>query len=133
MTDTIIRAALEKRLNALSGIPAIAWENVHFDPTIGTPHVKCNITVLDRRAASIGADALTRHEGIFYIDIFRPENEGPQAGDTLAESIATWFKHGTILTESGKQIHILKAQRYQSQPADSWYMIPMTVQWYAYL
>lgn len=133
MSDAIIRAALEKHLNALDDVPAIAWENVHFDPTIGTPHIKCNLTVSDTKAAAIGPNSKTRYDGIFYIDIFQPENQGPQAGDALSSAITSWFKHGTILTESGDLIHILKTQRFQSQPANSWYLIPMMVTWYAFL
>ena len=49
-----IRAALETKLNSVSGVPSISWENLQFSPTTGQPYVKPRLLPTRREPAVRG-------------------------------------------------------------------------------
>lgn len=128
-----IRAAFEKRIAALSGVPEIDYENVTYKPVIGTPYLRVRLIPANNLPAGVGVDAPNRSEGIFTIDIFRPTNDGSQSAGTLAQSIIDQFARGSTLTESGTSVKI-KNTEIRSAPIESgdWYLTPITVNWFCF-
>ena len=66
-----ILAALEKRVLDLQGVPDIAWENVKYTPTTGTPYIQTRFMPIDRRSPFIGLDTDGKHFNQRYVGIFQ--------------------------------------------------------------
>lgn len=134
MSYESIREALETRLNTMTGVPAIAWENVEYEPTLGTKYIKASIANLAARAAAIGNASQDRYEGAMFIDICIPKDQGPLQADQLADLIKVRFPKGLKLTADSKDVWIKHTEIYN--PASSnpdWYVLPMMITWYSYI
>ena len=138
MTVDVARLALDRALNGIatiptkSGVKQIAWPNVDYKPEIGQPWVRVTFRPFENEAAALGPDAQSRMDGLYLVDLFYPANTGPQAADTMAKEIIAAFKHGTILTEGGFKVHILRSKSEANVSEPQWFQIPVTIQWYAY-
>jgi len=106
---TDIRAALAARLNALTGKPAVAWENVQYTPVLGTPYLAPFLMMGEPSVATIGTDGTNQEVGIYQITLANyPTNAGTGAILAMAGSIKYWFKRGTILSHNGVNVRIRK-------------------------
>lgn len=136
-----IRRALEKRLAAISGIPAIAWENTPFDPDnvkgkAVNKWIRPKIIISNQRPASVGINSQIRHDGIFLIDCFvrtQISPVGPKQTDDLAKLIQDAFQYGTEITESGYKISIRFSERSEERTDAPWSFVPVTVSFYSYI
>lgn len=104
-----IRAALEQRLTAMPGIPAVAWENKGYDPVKGVPFLAPSILWAESSQAEIGTEGRNWETGIFQITMNYPTNQGPGPTATMAGLIREWFKRGTELSANGVTVKIKKA------------------------
>jgi hypothetical protein len=127
-----IRRGLEQKLSQVSGIPSIAYENISFDPTTGTSWVRPTFIPTTRRPAVRGSNPQQLYLGIFRVDCFVAEGNGPSAGDTLANSIIEDFDATTDITFNSKTISIDYAEREEGRLSSPWYFIPVTIGWYVY-
>ncbi len=93
---TNIEAALHTRLATLSGSPAVAWPNVHYQPTENTTFLRPTIlpaaTVLNTLAG------MEEHKGIYQVDVYVPAEKGVSALNTLLDSIQSLFKSNKTIT-----------------------------------
>lgn len=134
MSISKIRIALETALAGVSGLPAAkAWENVDFEPVIGTPYTRAILSPTSVRQATLGNPGHDRYDGVFFIDLFYPQGEGPASSQTVLAALLASFRRGQIFTHDGVTVHCLKAEAAQARQAASWYQTPVTVQWYAFL
>ena len=153
-----IRAALEIKLSTISGVPSIGWENLQFSPTTGQPYVKPRFLPTRREPAVRGLNPQMYYQGIFRVECYVPEGDGPAAGDALANQIiealdatsSIYYDNVTdsLLTEaeafltleSGKRIlldnvtyvSIRYAERESAEIDGPFYMIPVNIGWYIY-
>lgn len=128
-----IRRALEKKLATLSGLPDVAWENVPMTPSgSGDEFIRARVVVQSQRPATVGTDRAIRHDGIFFVDIFQEEGVGAATADEMADNIRALFPVGTILTEESQNVHIRYSERAEGISDPPFYMIPLTIAWYAY-
>lgn len=85
--------AIRSRFNTQwAGATAIAWPNVSFTPTTGTPWVRLSILPSGADQTEIGDLRNFRHDGSVLVEIFTPENEGDGEARTLAEQAAAIFR-----------------------------------------
>jgi hypothetical protein len=134
MSYTLIRNALELHLSTIVSAPIIVWENEDYDSSSGTPYIHAQLRPLVCKPESLGQLALTQYEGGFQIDLNYPLNQGPQSADVIADQIVgSLFKWGTILTTDTCLIRVLRSERSGPVFNDTWYRVPISVQWYAYL
>ena len=134
MSDTQdIRRALEKKLDGIAGLPKIAWENSKFNPDGQETWIRPNLTIFERRPASVGVNSAILYRGLFLLDCYGKQNKGTDATDTLADTLLTNFAYGTILTENSKDVRIRFAERAGALKDDPWYYVPVTITWYAYI
>lgn len=130
---TEIRAALETKLTTVPGVPIIAYENVDFDPTTGTPFVSVRMFPGSRRPAVRGLTPQQRYEGIFRIDVVYPKGTGPSAAETMADTILENFEATTDLALTGGcYVSIDYAERGQGTSDNPWYVIPLSITFYSY-
>ena len=127
-----IRAALETTLNSVDGIPSVAWENVQFNPTTGQSYIKPRFLPTRREPAVRGTNPQMYYQGVFRIDCFVPEGEGPAAGDDLADSIIEAFEATTDVSYSGTTVSIRYAEREMAEVDGPFYVIPVNIGWYIY-
>ena len=127
-----IRAALETNLAAVSGIPDIGWENVQFSPTTGTPYVKARLIPTRREPAVRGTNPQMFYQGVYRIECYVPEDQGPSAGDELADKIIDAFEAATDVSYSGTIVSIRYAEREMAEIDGPFYMIPVNIGWYIY-
>jgi hypothetical protein len=90
-----IRAALETKLAAVSGIPAISHENVSFDRTNGTSYVETFFVPQSRRPAVRGLNPQQRYGGVFTVVCYAAEGNGPGAADEIADKVLNAFEATT--------------------------------------
>jgi len=127
-----IRSVLEARLSSITGIPDIAWENVKYSPTTGRPFVQPLFLPTQQRPSVRGLNPILRYQGIFSVNCFVPEGNGPGAADDLANLIIDSFPATTDLTDGTHYVTIEFAERQQGVLRSPWYMVTVDVDWYSY-
>lgn len=127
-----IRAALETKLSNTVGIPTIAYENVKFEPTTGTPFVRCQLVPAIRRPAVRFTNPQQEYTGSFLVMCYVPENQGPNAADTLANTIIDEFDATTDINDAGIILSIRYAERRPGYNQSPWYVVPVDISWYIY-
>ena len=128
-----IRASLESHVGNVPGIPGPAhraWQNVRFEPTTGITWVRVTFQPTRRRPQDVTANGLQRNDGLFLIDVFTPEGNGPSSAETLVDSIVNTFEAGTILQSNGVTTFIEYAEVNRAPNQDSpWFQVSVTVKW----
>lgn len=133
MSLALVRAALEKRLAALSPPIDIAFENMAFEPVVGTPYQKANLLRASPDNAVMGS-GMFEEIGIFQVTLLYPENTGPGAADARAQLVRDWFKRGMSFTEGGITTLINRTAYVHPgrSDGDRW-SVPVDVRWHAYI
>ncbi len=103
MSIVLVRAALEAKLNAMTPILAIAWQNVGYTPVTGTPYQAAHLLPATPSNPTVG-DGFYREQGIFQISLFYPLLTGAQAAEARAQLIRTTFKRGTAMTSGSVKV-----------------------------
>lgn len=130
-----IQSALETRLAAWSGISSldggVVWENVRSGPR-GPESRFARAYFMPAAAArgSMGPGGYSRVDGAFIIILHTPLGAGTGEIGALVDSLAAWFKSGTILSSSGTYVTVVSSERGSGGVADAWWGVPVTIQWY---
>jgi hypothetical protein len=131
-----IRAALENKLANTASLPSgIAYENVSFSPTTGTSYLQTFFIPTSRRPAVRGLNPQQRYQGIFSVNVYTPEGNGPAVADSLANTILETFEATTKISYSGDEtitVSIDYAERQQGFLDAPWYYVPINIGWYVY-
>ena len=135
MSETLykdIRAALATHLSGLSGVPAIAWENVAYTPIVGTPWIRPTVLMGQPRQAAIGDSGPNEQVGVYQIDLFYPPDQGVLPVNTMAGKIEQRFKRGTQLTYNGIRLTISKAYISALSQESDWVQVPVNINFFAF-
>jgi hypothetical protein len=127
-----IRSILETQLAAVNDLPQVAYENVPYSPTTGTSYIEVNFVPTSRRPAVRGLNPQQRYEGIFIINCYAPEGKGPAAAETIAENVMTAFEATTSLTTNNITVSIDYSEVRQGYLDSPWFVVPVSIGWYAY-
>jgi hypothetical protein len=131
-----IRACLDTHLSNTSNIPAIARQNVAFEPTTGTAYIKADLIPTSRRPAVRGLNPQQRYDGLYNILICTPENMGSGAGYDIADLLLDRFNATTDISYtniSGTKIVSVDYSEVRTSFLDSpFYCTPIVVAWYTY-
>ena len=132
-----IRAALESKLAATSGLPVIAYENVAFEPTTGTSFLKVQYLPTVTRPAVRGLNPQLRYQGVFSVTVFAPEGKGPATADDYANKVIDAFAATTSISFTNADaetiiVSIDYAERQQGMVDSPWYFVPINIGWYIY-
>ena len=127
-----IRAALETKLSNMVGAPDIAYENVKFEPTTGTSFLRCQLVPAIRRPAVRFTNPQQEYTGSFLVMCYVPENQGPNAADTLADTVIDEFDATTDINDAGIILSIRYAERRPGYNQSPWYVVPVDISWYIY-
>lgn len=127
-----IRSALESQLSQITDVPSISYENVPFNPTTGQNYLEVKLIPVTRRPAVRGSNPQQRYDGVFSINCYVPEGEGPSEADTLAKNVMDAFEATTTLTYNGNTVYIDYVDRQQGIRDEPFFFVPVEVAWYAY-
>jgi len=132
-----IRAALEGRLNDTVGLPTIAWENVRFDPTTGTPFLKPMFQPVLRTQSAMATTPPHRYQGLFTILCYYPEGNGPGASQATVDALVDRFDSTTDISYTNSDLEtivvsIRGVQQESSYINSPWFITPTTVSWFIY-
>jgi hypothetical protein len=127
-----IRACLDTHLSGIVGIPAIARQNVPYEPTTGTSFIKADLVPTSRRPAVRGLNPQQRYDGLYSTLICTPEGMGPGAGYDLADLLLDRFNATTDISNFGLIISIDYSEVRTSFLDSPFYCTPVTIAWYIY-
>jgi len=127
-----IRACLDTHLSGTVGVPAIARQNVPYEPTTGTSFIKADLVPTSRRPAVRGLNPQQRYDGLYSILICTPEGMGPGAGYDLADLLLDRFNATTDISNSGLIVSIDYSEVRTSFLDSPFYCTPVTIAWYIY-
>ena len=103
-----IRAALETNLASVTDVPSIGWENVQFSPTTGSSYLKPRLLPTRREPAVRGTNPQMFYQGIYRVECYVPEDQGPAAGDELADKIIDAFEAATDVPSSAQALNMAR-------------------------
>lgn len=135
MTTTFfdIGAALDARLNSLSGSSPIAWPNTAFRPTKGTLYLRANNLPAVTEQAGLGTNGIDVHEGIYQVDVYAPLGEGRGAAEAKADAVADHFKRGTDLLYNGVTVRLGDVSRNAGLTEDDRFVISISINYMAHV
>jgi len=128
-----INNALSGRLNAMAGLPPVAWENKAYDPEIGTLYLRVTNIQGDTQAFTQGSvnDDLTI--GIYQIDVFAEAGSGRNDALVMADKVAIQFKMDTEISSGTALVRVRSASRGAAiNNPDGWYQVPVLITYDAY-
>jgi len=129
-----ILAALESRLASIEGVPAIAYENVNYSPTVGTPFLRTRFVPIDRRTPFYGQmpngkPFMQRYVGLFQVVLNYPEGQGQKPTNTMANLICDRFEATTDIQFQDIAITINRTERMRGFPESPWFKTPVNIHW----
>lgn len=127
-----IRVILESRLAGTQGLPSVAWPNVPFTPTTGTPYVRAEFIPVSRRPSVAGPNPEQRLSGLFYITIYTPEERGAAAGMTVADTLLSRFNGSESLVTTNGIVRIEYSEVKMPLHDPPFYAIPVEVGWFSF-
>jgi len=130
-----IRRALETELDDASIAP-VAYENVAYSPTTGTSFLQPVFTPTTRRPAVMGVSPQQLYTGLFRVLCNAAEGNGPNAADSLANSVIDTFEATTDIDyNTGSEtikVSIRYAEKFAGTLDAPWYIVPVNIGWYIY-
>ena len=129
-----IRVALENHLNTTPApaLPVIAWPNVPFTPTTGTPYIRAEYIPVARRPFVVGPDPEQRINGLFYLTVFVPENEGAATGTEIADRLVARFNGSDAIVSPNVTVRLEYSEVKQPLHSPPFFAIPVEIGWYAF-
>lgn len=126
-----IRATLDTALAAVSGLPAIAFENAPFEQLAGTPHLRVGFFVTSRRPAVRGPNPQHRYQGIYQVTVAVPSDTGTGAALEYADLIMTEFDGSSDISGT-PTVSIEYAELGTQVFSEPFFLVPVQIAWYVY-
>lgn len=129
-----IRVALENHLATTTpSLPSIAWPNVEFTPTTGTTYLRAAFIPITRRPVTAGPTPEQRHNGLFMVNIYTPENQGAAAGMAYADQIMARFNGSDSVVSGDVIVRFEYSEAKRPLHEQPFYVIPVEIGWYSYV
>lgn len=126
-----IRAALETALASMTPALLTGYENVVFNPSVGTPYARAALLMATPDNPVYGGN-FYRERGVFYVTLCYPMNQGTAAVMARAESIKAFFARGNSYAKDGVTVHIERtAEIAPAQIDPDTYNVPIKIRIYA--
>lgn len=125
-----IQIALETRLSTVVGLPTIAWENVHEEPTEGTPYIRPTNIAGDSTLNTMTGQQM--NVGIYQIDVFYPTSDGPGTLLSMLDTIYSHFKADNELVANTTKVIVRSIGRTRVDIQGSWAMASIEIVYNSY-
>jgi len=127
-----IRAALETRLIATTGIPTVVLPNQRYERDPSVPFVRAQFTPTFRRPDVRGPNPMQRIEGLYLITICQPEYLGEGPGLLVADKLLTRFDATLDIAYGTFKVGINYAELGLNFPDTPFFCTPVIVSWFTY-
>ena len=127
-----IRATMDTALAAVSGLPAIAFDNAPFEQNAGTPHLRASLFLTSRRPAVRGPNPQHRYQGIYQVVVAIPTDQGAGAAMDYADLIMTRFDGSSDIEGADVTVSIEYSETGGQVFSDPFYLLPVNIAWYVY-
>lgn len=128
-----ISAALDSRLNTMSNLPPVQWENRTYKPINGVLYLRVTNLSGNTIVSTIGTTTSTDETiGVYQIDIFAPLGGGKNESVTMGDMIADHFKRGTQMLYNGVQVEAKNVRINPGRSAHGWYHIPIDIEYFSH-
>lgn len=128
-----LSAALDQRLNTMSGLPSTAWENAAFTPVNGTLYIRPTILPNTTSQAALGTSGIDEHLGIYQITIFAPAGKGKKEATEMADTLANRFKRGTDLVYNSLEVRLGNVSRSAGRIDGDRYLVTVSIEYMAHI
>lgn len=131
---TLVRAALETALNAMTPALATVWQNMPYTPVVGTAYQEVFLMPATPANPTFG-NSYYREQGVMQINLCYPIQTGAGAAEARAELIRATFKRGTSFTSGAVTVIIettpeIMQGRREGDNNETW-CVPVRVRWFA--
>jgi hypothetical protein len=134
MPYTSIQKGLESKLNTLSGLPDVAWENVAYNSLEGVPYIVATNNYVSNTLVTMGPNGMILYKGFMTLNLWFPANGGSGPINTLKDSIITLFKAGTSLIVDGLRLMLTESGLKGTSKNDGvWYQATIVVNWQVFV
>jgi len=127
---------IEHALNALiltaAGSTPLAWENMRYEPVIGTSYIQVFHAPLRTTPESLGYAGFTAHRGLTQLNVHTPVERGTKAAVTLADQLTGVIRRGIVATYNGVPVRILGLSLGPTDIQKAWAILPVTINWHCY-
>jgi hypothetical protein len=124
-----IQAALDNRLNTISGGYDISWPNVPYEPDGTSTFLSPNFIPNETLQVGLGSNGKDETNGLYQIDVVYPAGSGRT---TVTDSVADHFKRGTVLSYNGVNIRVRSVSIAQAITDGAYHFVPITVDFQTY-
>ena len=121
-----------------SVLPSVdkVFPNRDYTPSPNTPYMKYFILRNQPSAATLGADGLDVHTGVFQISLFYPKSSGDidllQAADEI-ETVYQQYVRGAYLSSGSVSVRITSVGLGTASADNAWYFAPININYESYL
>lgn len=109
------------------------YENKATAPQNGTPYARAFMLPGQPFQTCLGVTGTDRHNGLFQISLFYPEDKGDIPLLTKADEIAAVFKSGAVTTFNGVDVTIESIGASVATNFDGWFQLNLTITWYSFI
>lgn len=132
-----ILAALETTLMTVPDLPYVAFENVKYDPVVGTPYIRTRFIPIARRNIFLGQTPegrpyRQRYVGLFQLVLNYPDSEGSAATNATVNNIISVFDATKDISFEDVDLTISYSERMRGINEGPWYKTPVNINWYTY-
>lgn len=124
-----VKQAFEERLSTMPSLPEVAWQNVGYEPTLGTPYIQPFLLESTGDAYTFNMEQRTR--GIFQINIYVEADKGGSEYLTIADNIYSHFSFQD-LSRNGTCIRVTNIDLEREGRIDSWMVVPISIYYESY-
>lgn len=129
--DSDLQSALNDRLNDEFPNMAIAWENVDFDPALGTPYLAAYLLPAESTVETLGSNPYIERKGIFQVTCVYPAGASYVPAKSKAAEIVAAFPAGLQFVFNGLTMTIDKSWPGPGFPKDGWYQVPVSIRYHS--
>lgn len=112
------------------------FPNRDYTPTTGEPYMKYFVLRNQPGAATLGADGLDVHTGVFQISLFYPKSTGDIELLKAADEIETVYQHymrRQSLTSGDVSVRITSVGAGNSSADSAWFFMPININYESFI
>jgi len=132
--NSTIKGLLAARLNTLSPVLPVAWENFPLATVQGVPWLMVHQLPATQARITLGPDGWCKYPGIFQVDVLYPIGKGWKDLMATVDAICNLFlQNEGILAEQGNlKIVVLAAGPGPAMREENWYKVPVSIRYECY-
>lgn len=133
--EDLRKALTSPMANVLPSVDKV-FPNEEYTPTIDRPHMRYYVLPNQPRAATLGADGLDVHTGVFQISLFYPKSTGDidllRAADEV-ETVYQQYVRGAYLSSGSVNVRITSVGLGNTSADSAWFFAPININYESFL